>query len=80
MASRSAADADHALLDGNPLKGGGPLNSNESTYKGDGFLVDLAGRRLKCPATSVGSSSKRSSGTIGPAVDGVMCRVGDKPV
>ena len=43
MVSNSLEEADQVLSSGNPRKGGGPLNSNESTYAGAGFLVDLAG-------------------------------------
>ena len=43
MSARSSAEAVHVLLTGKPLEDGVPLSSNESTYAGAGFLVDLAG-------------------------------------
>ena len=51
MMSKSSADADQVLSSGNPLKGGDPLNSIESTYRGFGFRVDLAVRRFEFPTS-----------------------------
>ena len=55
MMSSSFADADQVLYFGKPLKGGGPLCSSESTYRGAGFLVDRVGRfEYPAPAVSTG--------------------------
>ena len=59
MAARSAADADHVLLTGNPLNGGGPLNSIESTYTGVGFRVLRTGRVEIFPPTFEFSAASR---------------------
>ena len=64
MASSSAAEADHVLLTGKPLNGGGPLNSIESIYSGFGLRVDRFGRRFEFAASLVFTASAAS-------VDGV---------
>ena len=59
MSSRSAVEADQVLRIGKPRNGGGPLqfSSNESTYNGAGFLVDLLGRRFESPASVGGAAT-----------------------
>ena len=69
MLSKSAAEADQVLWSGNPRKGGGPLNSSESTYSGFGFLVVLIGRRFEFPASLYTASA---------ACAGVVCLLSEE--
>ena len=65
MAAKSDGVADQVCGAGNPRKGGGPLNSMESTYMGFWFRVDLIGRRFEFPASiTSGSPCRTLSGLI----------------
>ena len=67
--SSSLADADQVLSSGNPLNGGGPLKSMESTYRGTGLRVDLTGRLFEFPACSSCVGGADVSGASGGEED-----------